>query len=190
MSYIQSILDPVFLSLAIHHSDVFTMEVAVSMRDSRSLSPSLQHHRPSRYPTPDMSQARSPARVEPVTAFPLASSGETDTMSNTSLPVSQQHQSQGTHLESPVTNLRSTMDADGQDHDRMDTDNASETSASEQPTPPLNAGPVVEVPGNVPAIMDGEAMDTTPDSPDAGDVRLPSNPCEHPTLFLLTTIIC
>ena len=166
------------------------MEVAVSMRDSRSLSPSLQHHRPSRYPTPDISHARSPARVEPVTAFPLTSSEETDNMSNTSLPETQQHQSQGTHLETPVTNLRSTMDADGQDHDRMDTDNASETSASEQPTPPLNAGPVVEVPVNVPAIMDGEAMDTTPDSPDAGDARLPSNPCEHPTLFLLTTIIC
>lgn len=156
----------------------------MSMRDSRSLSPSLQHRRPSRYSTPDISHIRSPAHVE------LTSSEETDTMSNTTSPETQQHQPQGTHLETPVRILRNPVDADGQDHDRMDTDNASETSASEQLTPPLNTGPVVEVPVNIPAIMDGEAMDTTPDNPDAGDDRLSSNPGEHPTLFLLTTIVC
>lgn len=162
----------------------------MSMSDSRSLSPSLQHHRHSRYSTPDTPHARSPARVEPVTAFPLTSSEEANTTSNTSSPETQPHQSQGAHLENPITHPRNTMDPDGQDHDRMDTDNASETSASEQPTPPPNNGPAVEVPFNVPSIMDGEAMDTTPDSPDAGDVRLPSNPCEHLTFLLLTTFIC
>ena len=74
------------------------------------------------------------------------------------------------------TQVAHTVDAGGQDHDRMDTDDASETSGPGEE--PLQQGelPVGESFVVVPAVPDAEAMDTTPDTPDAGNVRLPSSP--------------
>ncbi|KAL8790842.1 MAG: hypothetical protein Q9195_006167 [Heterodermia aff. obscurata] len=140
------------------------MEVAVSINDSRGLSPA--HQRQSRYSTPDASNIRSPNSLEPTSTFPIVSSQEPGNIhNNSSIHTHQQ--------EANDQPLAETMEADGQDHDRMDTDNASETSGSEgDPTPPDDT-PAGVGSVHVPSITDVEAMDTTPDTP---DVRLPFNP--------------
>ena len=141
----------------------FTMEVAVSINDSRGLSPA--HQRQSRYSTPDTSNIRSPHNIEPTSTFPTISSQEPNIHNNSTIH-NHQHQAYD-------QTLVDAMEADRQDHDRMDTDNASETSGSEGDTTQPNNPPAGLDSEHVPIMPDAEAMDTTPDTP---DVRLPFNP--------------
>lgn len=139
----------------------------MSINDSRALSPANQRH--SRYSTPDTSNISSLNTGEPASTFPIISSQEPNNIdNNSSIPAHQQ--------EAHNQTLVDTMEADGQDHDRMDTDDASETSDSEADTRQPNDTPVGEGSVHVPTIADTEAMDTTPDTPDVG---LPFNPREY-----------
>lgn len=142
----------------------------MSVNDSRGLSPSVQQHRHSRYSTPDTPTARSPNRVEPTATSPIIPSLQEPNSTNNSPSTQNQHQPQ-------EERLVGTMEADGQDHDRMDTDDESETSASGADSPQHHTRTSGTAALEVPAAQDGEAMDTTPDSPDAGDVRLPPSLC-------------
>ena len=68
------------------------------------------------------------------------------------------------------------MEADGQDHDRMETDVASETSGSGAESPQHDQQPATPASVDTPPVPDAEAMDTTPDPSDPGETVLPSSP--------------
>ena len=148
------------------------MEVAVPMNDSQTLSPSSQQrHRRSRYSTPDTSNARSPNRNDPTTNLPIAL--QQPSIPSILSPSHTQHNNQSPHL-------LTSMEADGQNHDRMDTDDASEASGSGEESHQHDQVNDNQAIVHTPDI---EAMDTTPDTPDAGDVRLPPSPRTHPLAF-------
>ena len=148
------------------------MEVAVPNNDSQTLSPSSQQiHRRSRYSTPDTPNARSPNRNDPITNLPIA-------LQEPSIPsiLSPSHTQHNTQL----PHLLASMEADGQNHDRMETDDASEASGSGDESHPHDQMNDDQANVHDPDI---EAMDTTPDTPGAGDVRLPPSPRTPPLIF-------
>lgn len=144
------------------------------MNDSQTLSPSPQQiHRRSRYSTPDTPNARSPNRNDPTTNLPTALQGP-------SIPsiLSPSHTQYNTQL----PHILASMEADGQNHDRMETDDASEASGSGDESHQQDQMNDDQATVHIPDV---EAMDTTPDTPDAGDVRLPPSPRTPLSVFFL-----
>ena len=142
------------------------------MNDSQTLSPSPQQiHRRSRYSTPDTSNARSPNRNDPTTNLPIA-------LQEPSIPsiVSPSHTQHNTQL----PHLLASMEADGQNHDRMETDDASDASGSGEESHQQDQINDDQATVHTPDV---EVMDTTPDTPDAGDVRLPPSPRTPPFIL-------
>ena len=68
------------------------------------------------------------------------------------------------------------MDVEGQNHDRMETDDASETSGLGEGSRQHHERAAGEHPTELPVVLDAEAMDTTPDHPEPEEVRQLSNP--------------
>ena len=162
-----------------------TMEIAVAVngpesqhltspdalhRASHDLPSSINHLRRDTPPAPDSRTSRSsPQTVDSFTRHATMSSTNGIVSSNNTQP------SPSSHSRNPNDRIPSAMfqsAIDGQDHDRMETDEESDEYESGADTPQneeiqTNAGEAEAV------GADPEAMDTTPDSPTADEAGLP-----------------
>ena len=140
-------------------------------RASQDLPSSINHLRRDTSPAPDSRTSRSsPQTVDPFTRHATMPSTNGSMSSNNTQPSPSPH---SRNLNDRIPPAMFQSEIDGQDHDRMETDEESDEYESGADTPQndeiqTNAGEA-EVVG-----ADPEAMDTTPDSPSADEAGLPS----------------
>lgn len=144
-----------------------------------------------RYTSPDASSSRSPRRISNTAAshnaIPVLNGDQTYPTADHTSPAISPFLVAHALQEPDPHNTTSHPEINGQNHDRMEMDVDSEDSASENQLPVV-VGDNVEASTPTLQQVDGENMDTTPDSP----VTLDSQQALHPgrLCFSISRPIC